>query len=393
MSNIVSDYVYKELSRASYEKEGTVSIDNSLGETQKWKPLHPNGAKLHDPTTGFDATVFVNEDTKQVVVAFRGTEGTGPFKRAYPDIKKADGGDVVLGTLKDRKDELARLENSPTYSPDDEFRKEDLRKEIAESQFTQADELMKKVKEHVNKHYTGYEISATGHSLGGALAEYSAVLHHLQSVTYSAPDIVHLLPKDLQEKATRGEFKDTNISYVNPNDSIGAGPFKEYKQHVGKTIYIGGAGFAVANAGYTGHPVERFIDSVGSKDYHGLDNYTYDKNGNISNLLIDAKTGKELIQSPRYIQGSQTIELKTEDLHEIGNTMKKHAKQFEQEIPPAIRAVTALLYTSQSQKLKPIAENICGDLGKSNRWYLDKTNEMAEFISKKANEFQAADGK
>jgi hypothetical protein len=62
-----------------------------VGENvEKWKVVKPNGAVLHDDKTGFDAIVFVNEDTKQVVVAFRGTEGTGPFKRAYPDIKKAD---------------------------------------------------------------------------------------------------------------------------------------------------------------------------------------------------------------------------------------------------------------------------------------------------------------
>jgi hypothetical protein len=252
---------------------------------------------------------------------------------------------------------------------------------------------MKHVKKYVAKNYEGYEISATGHSLGGALAEYSSVLHHLKSVTYSAPSIVSLLPNDLQKKVKQGEFKKINISYVHPKDSVGAGALAEYKQHVGRTIYIGGSSFAVANAEYTGHPVERFIDSVGPKDYHGLDNYQYDKNGNISNLLIDAKSGKELIQSPRYIQGTQTIEVKTEDLFDIGDTIKKHAKQFEQEIPPAIRSVTALLYTSQSQKLKPLVENICGDLGKFNRWYLDPTNEMAEFISKKAKDFEAVDGK
>ncbi|WP_409294575.1 lipase family protein [Peribacillus sp. SCS-26] len=52
------------------------------------------------------------------------------------------------------------------------------------SQFLSADQLVKDVKdEYKDKNVT---ISVTGHSLGGALAGYTAARHNLEGVTYNA---------------------------------------------------------------------------------------------------------------------------------------------------------------------------------------------------------------
>lgn len=37
-----------------------------------WEPIHPKGAKLHDKETGFDATVYQNKVTGDIVVAYIG---------------------------------------------------------------------------------------------------------------------------------------------------------------------------------------------------------------------------------------------------------------------------------------------------------------------------------
>ena len=45
------------------------------------------------------------------------------------------------------------------------------------------------------------EIYTTGHSLGGALAEYAAASNdNVRCMSWNAPSAKHLLPPDLQEK-------------------------------------------------------------------------------------------------------------------------------------------------------------------------------------------------
>jgi hypothetical protein len=203
-----------------------------------WKIVEPNGALLHDTNgSGFDANVFYNEKTNQVIIGYRGTEPPdSPFWSKLMDYE-TDFSDVMIGRKKNvepthdffvkNKDEIAKLPIQYQMS----FYNAEAR--YQNNQFTQAQNLYDTVK----KEYTSAEISTTGHSLGGAEAEYVAVMNGLNSVSYNAPNIVHLLPDDLQEKSKRGDFRKTNIAYVNPKDSVGSG-ISSSDRHVGETYHI-----------------------------------------------------------------------------------------------------------------------------------------------------------
>ncbi|MEK4742699.1 MULTISPECIES: hypothetical protein [unclassified Bacillus (in: firmicutes)] len=79
MSNTISDSTYHRLSDYAYDEK-------KIKNTDEWQPIHPKGATLHDSATGFDATVFQHKDTGEIIVAYRGTEGTGPLNRSLPDF-------------------------------------------------------------------------------------------------------------------------------------------------------------------------------------------------------------------------------------------------------------------------------------------------------------------
>ncbi|MFP3442937.1 hypothetical protein R0K18_34900, partial [Pantoea sp. SIMBA_133] len=76
-------------------------------------------------------------------------------------------------------------------------------------------------------------ITFVGHSLGGGLAQYFAVNHDSNAVTFAAADIYSLLTPDQQQRAINGEYKDNVISYTYPDDMVGT----YYKESVGSVYY------------------------------------------------------------------------------------------------------------------------------------------------------------
>ena len=53
--------------------------------------------------------------------------------------------------------------------------------------------------------------------------------------------------------------------------------------------------FKTANNDYGMHQIDRFLDSIGAKDFHGIKNYHVDAFGNIDNsMLVDANTGEKI---------------------------------------------------------------------------------------------------
>lgn len=89
------------------------------------------------------------------------------------------------------------------------------------SQIDQADQLVRSVK----KKYAGTStiISTTGHSLGGAEAEYSAVNNDVYAVAFNSPSVVKLHDEETQKEINSGIYDPYIRSIINPDDMVGAG--------------------------------------------------------------------------------------------------------------------------------------------------------------------------
>lgn len=365
MSNTISDSTYHRLSDYAYDEK-------KIKNTDEWQPIHPKGATLHDSATGFDATVFQHKDTGEIIVAYRGTEGTGPLNRSLPDFY-TDVKYIAAGANP--------LQDGEKINPDDKSQV------IAANQFTQAVSLMERVK----KEYPDVKISATGHSLGGGQAQYAGAMSDVPAITYSAPGIYDMLPKDIQKKVDAGEYKGQITNYINPKDSISGGAFREDKKHIGNT-YMVNSDYKTANSEYGIHQIDRFLDSIGAKDYHGLDNYHFDKFGNINNSkLVDASTGKEIYKSPRYSMGNGEIRVVMEYLEESARKMEQSAEEFQNQVPRVIGEVMQHLSSTKSQRMERRIEELYHCLDQTSRVYATKAREVAEFIKKKADEYRNAD--
>ncbi|MEC1429126.1 lipase, partial [Bacillus sonorensis] len=103
------------------------------------------------------------------------------------------------------------------------------------SQIGQADDLIREIKQKYKS--TSTIISTTGHSLGGAEAEYSAVNNDIYAVAFNNPSVVKLHSEEKQKEINNGEYNRYVKSIVNPDDMIGAGWWNEYDRHNGTTIY------------------------------------------------------------------------------------------------------------------------------------------------------------
>lgn len=427
----ISDQSYNTLSKLAYQDlpEG-MNLDSP--GLEGWEVVVPDGAKLHSKVSGFDAMVVRNPETDQVVISYRGTDGIADYE--------TDAFDVVGGRVKDLEETLNHpirttfIGGGPAKLAADKIAYEN-------NQFHQAEELYAAVQ----KEYPNADISLTGHSLGGGLAQYVAVRQDIPAVTYSAPTSLNLLADDLADQVRNGDFDSKIINYVHPSDSVGAGPFGEYERHVGSTYYIGND-FDGANAKYTGleanipvtvpmprlpgmpggflqtkigidldklglgHLV-RFKDSVFNKatDYHSADQYKFDENGNIINPLVNRVTGERFTGSPRaeahegMRMGNKlggragaggangTIQLTPEELKTASRTMRGHIQETSQETTSSISAIHSLMNTSESRSLTPIIERSSGQLQQINQWYATTVAEIANYIDRKADEFIRAD--
>ncbi|MBO1628498.1 hypothetical protein J4P90_25600, partial [Bacillus sp. SY8(2021)] len=125
----------------------------------------------------FDATVYQNKETKQIVIAYRGSQEAR-------DFYDADAFDVFGGRLRKNQESLDKMNALDTslLPLTEQFNfaasKERAQKIIIESQFTNADDLVKEVKKYMAKNgLEGYQLTLTGHSLGGGLGEYAGVMN------------------------------------------------------------------------------------------------------------------------------------------------------------------------------------------------------------------------
>lgn len=147
--------------------------------TTDWRPIafDYNGDGVEETyiqyeLDGFQATAYINETSKEVVIAYTGTN----------DIKD----------WKENNFKIA-MDNIP-------------------SQFNYADDFYNLI----TKKHDGYKITVTGHSLGGAYAQLIGAKYDVDTVTFNAPGVAHLLdniaPNLSSDPSTYKNIKNYSLS-------------------------------------------------------------------------------------------------------------------------------------------------------------------------------------
>lgn len=366
----IEDKIFHDITRLSYQR---LDPNKNFDELKGWKLVEPKGALLHDTNgSGFDASVFHNVTTNQVIIGFRGTE---PLDRNFWSKLvdyETDVQDVVFGRYKKLEemkinnpelfDDQANLYSTRVGNPEHYIAYKSMIKDRYENnQFHQAQNLYDVVKTE----YPDAEISSIGHSLGGALAEYVGVRNEIPSVSFNAPSIVELLPDDLIDKVNRGYFEITNVAYVHPGDTVGSG-ISDAERHVGATYYIDST-YDVANKKYnettfsapliTSHkrdnafanflfgpelkinfvpltlplatwgPLHKFYNSIAGVSYHSYDYFQFDEDGNISNSLF-TMDGKAVDENPRIRAYEEALAAQEAFKTVMGNLLHRYGGEI-----------------------------------------------------------------
>ncbi|MGV2805750.1 DUF2974 domain-containing protein, partial [Clostridium perfringens] len=143
------------------------------------------------------------------------------------------------------------------------------------NQLYQAEDYALEMKEK----YKDVDFTLTGHSLGGANAQYAAAYTGMSAVTFSAPSVIGSLSPEARRKAENGEFDSQITNFAHPGDIIASGALGGFDGHVGSTYYIDSS-YKDANDGLS--IKEKIDNTLGGPNYHQLDRYRFE-NGYISN--------------------------------------------------------------------------------------------------------------
>lgn len=144
---------YANLTEHSYDRKGTMhELVNKVVELEgvKYKVLE----FVDNPRTGYQGTIYQHVGSGAIVVAHRGTE----FERQrWHDLIKTDGAMVLARVNLQAEDAIALTERARSISSDIGFRKG-----------------------------RTPEVTVTGHSLGGTLAQITAHYYDLRGETFNA---------------------------------------------------------------------------------------------------------------------------------------------------------------------------------------------------------------
>ncbi|WPP36113.1 lipase [Bacillus sonorensis] len=417
----VSDKTYFILNREAYDRERLDDLMKSGKPIQTEKNSYWYVEKIkRDNDTGLDAVVvsqgkktkdgkWVKSDNPEnVVVAFAGTD---PKSQFFQDVIDADGGNVVMGidpkkkehyiVEKDAKDTsktLGKYNGTPTQ--DSMLSTGNYKLITKTSQIGQADDLVREVKQKYKG--TSTVISTTGHSLGGAEAEYSAVNNDIYAVAFNSPSIVKLHSEEQQKKINNGEYDRSIKSIINPDDMVGAGWWNEYDRHNGTTIYTKDPELsnAVREARMQGDVFQQIGQNagyffqtaiLGMPDTHwvGSNNFTFDENGNVQNIegdeLVYDKNLKAMLPA-EVASGSGAIKVTPEVAKQLAEkvnaiindlrTMKREAENAYQEHDAAIND---LKYDTYRQVGRGLYDQLTlGDVNNT-------LNDLAQSFDKKGN--------
>ena len=197
------DYKYKAIGKFldkinKDDKKKLIPELGVLSQIQNWVLI---GCEKNT-ISGMGAVAFQNPDTKEIVIAYRGTHGIErnikeAIKDYEADLAIASGGNKVV--------------------------------EAGLNQFQDAYNFYECIKKN-----TGItdpsKITITGHSLGGGLAQYVAyrTKGQHQTTTFDAVGIGQVLPG-----VNPRDYDKSITDYVNENDIIGL-----YGEQLGRTVYI-----------------------------------------------------------------------------------------------------------------------------------------------------------
>lgn len=128
---------------------------------------------------------------------------------------------------------------------------------LKDNQFIQYDVFVRQtIKEFKPENY-----SFTGHSLGGALAQYMAVIMDAKATTFAAARAYRLLPPELQKAVRDGKYDDMIRDYRHKNDPVGYVPFGEI---IGSRYMTKSAKSDLWFAGHLGGSFEGMFNGDGS---------------------------------------------------------------------------------------------------------------------------------
>ncbi|MGG4103984.1 lipase family protein [Paenibacillus lautus] len=416
----VDDETYRLMSEAAYldlKKEDTVE------DLPGWEVLEDYKS---NSISGFDAVTFYNKETNQAVIAYRGTEAGKDLSHALPDYL-ADA-DIGIEEIKrkipefrppwaDHVDKVKEVTgiNDVTDWFGEQSRQIDKKTDIwGTNQLYQAEDYALEMKEK----YKDVDFTLTGHSLGGANAQYAAAYTGMSAVTFSAPSVIGSLSPEARRKAENGEFDSQITNFVHPGDIIGSGALGGFDGHVGSTYYIDSS-YKDANDGLS--IKEKIDNTLGGPNYHQLDRYRFE-DGYISNPLYDGATGK-VVDSPRIpahsdllfglggplsnlglglggslaaIAGSAggsagTIQVTPTELRSVAEKWRAHAHQSDAELQGIRQRLSKYMFSSHSRRLQPIVQQLDTSIMSMSQWHLQHTTDIVQYIKFKADLFERTD--
>ena len=162
------------------------SLRSKASSLRSWKYLDSVST-----SSGFRAAAFQNPETGEIVFSFKGTDFDPSNPKTYMDTAK----DIA------NADAQIAFGNSVGLP----------------AQFAEVEKFVNKVcSSHSHSGYT-----YTGHSLGGALAQYMTYKTGHSSTTFNAPGVANLVESVVGHKIDYAYYKDKSTNYANESDFIG----------------------------------------------------------------------------------------------------------------------------------------------------------------------------